>query len=59
MNENWVVLRLNDSGRIIQMYEYEDMDDARESFDEEVEVFGYKAALMPAWMYEAIEKARE
>ena len=59
MNENWIVLRLNDSDRVIHVFEYEDMEEARESFDEELEVLGHRAALMPAWVYEAVEKARE
>jgi len=52
----WVVLRLNVDDQVLQVFEYDDMDEARESFDEEVQDLGHRAALLPAWMYEAWEK---
>ncbi len=57
--QRWVVLRLDDQDRVIEFFEYDDMEEARESFDEEIQDLGHSAALMPAWVWESAEAGAE
>lgn len=52
----WVVVRLDEQDRILETFEYDDMDTARESFDEEVQDLGHRAALLPKWLYNYYEQ---
>lgn len=52
----WIVLRLDDQDRILQTFEYDTMEEARDSFDEEVQDFGHRAALLPKWLYNYYEQ---